>query len=147
MARNYLIHCASCGAPRHAQAKNTRFCTTCRFLSDLNYWHSRGQSRECTSCGSEYRPFHSEHKLCHKCAYTLPEKRGVCGFCNTDDAHLIHDHPVCFRCVQDPALRPRILRSLEERQRRQRDEHGDKIGRPPVDLRRAPSSDREAVAA
>lgn len=116
MPRHYLIHCRDCGVPRRTTAKNTKLCTTCRFLNDAAFWQTSTKVRECAGCRKErFLPFHSDHKLCHRCSYTHPRHRGACSLCHTDDAHLIRDHRICYRCAQDPAQRAWFLKGLEKR--------------------------------
>jgi len=139
MWANYLIYCETCGAPRRTVARNTRYCLTCRYLNDAAYWLNRGQLRVCNVCReTEFLPFHNDTRMCHKCAYTHPDDRRTCVLCQTENAHTILGHDVCFRCATDPRQRRVFLAALEQRQAAQLERYGHLRGRAPQNLRTRP---------
>lgn len=139
MRANFLIHCQDCGAPRRAYSSSTKYCLTCRFLNDSAYWFRRDELRRCRCCEAvEFLPFHNEDRLCHKCAYTLPDERSTCLLCQTEDAHTIREHDVCYRCATAPRQRRVFLAALEQRQAAQRQKYGHLRGTPPQSLRTRP---------
>jgi hypothetical protein len=119
-----VITCEDCTAPYLTNRKNTKFCPTCRLLTDLKY--VANTTRKCWLCKEPYAPITFKDPACGTCAYH-PARPGIgpCAYCKAEGRYAVAGVMVCNNCIRDPQHRERLIKALVLKQHNRREQFAD----------------------
>lgn len=118
-----FINCADCGRQRATKRRNTKYCSLCRLMRDLQFVQAR--LHKCWLCEVRFAPIGGRDNACPDCMY-VPKSFGVeeCAFCHQAKPRANPEIAVCHSCARDPKLRPKLINSL---QRKIDEPHGEAV--------------------
>jgi hypothetical protein len=118
------ITCEGCTAPYLTSRKNTKYCPTCRLITDLKF--IANTVRKCWLCKAPFAPIAFKDPACGECAYhpTRPGS-GPCAYCQTEGRYAVAGVLVCNTCIRNPKLREKLIKALTLKQRARREQFAD----------------------
>lgn len=119
------ITCRDCAAKRRTTFKNTRYCTSCRLLRDLESIDTEEHACRANGCNNVFAPVTRRDLYCGDCAASMSSDAamGECKYCQTEAA-LWRGLAICQNCLRDAGERPRVVKGLRVGQRTRRKENG-----------------------